>query len=620
LARISSAGIAMTGKIKKFGKYLGLTLGSLLLLFAAFAAHEWYAKPFFIGNFANRVFVQYLMKSPEDLTFLGIFEQFGITGHNAEWNDDSQAAVKERTEFIRQTIETLDSYDVSDLTDEWRVSVEVVKEFLGNPEQDWRFRLHHYPVNQLDGLQLEIPDFLVAFHAVTTRTDAEHYISRLSKVGVKMAQNMEGLLKSEDRGIIPPTFVIDKSLAGMRAFVAKPPEDNALYTSFKSKMEDSDTIGVEEREEFLLAARGQIEAVVYPAYQQYIDYFTALRAKSNNDAGVWKLSDGDAYYNYRLRVHTTTDMTAKEIHALGLAEVARIEIEVLEIFEAEGFDTSMGIKELFDALAQDERFYYPDTEQGREQILQDYTRIISEIDAGLSDAFNVRPAAPIVVERIPASKEQTSGAYYSAPAGDGSRPGVFYANLYDVRETPKYGMRTLAYHEAIPGHHLEAALQLELDNLPAFTSAVFFTAYSEGWGLYAERLAWEMGFQSDPYDNLGRLQAEMLRAVRLVVDTGIHSKRWSREEAIDYMLEKTGRAESEVVSEVERYIVLPGQATAYTVGMLEILRLRSEAQMALGDDYDIRDFHDVVLQHGPLPLTVLRDLVKKYIADKQVES
>lgn len=610
----------MTGKIKTIGKRLGLLLASVLILFAAFAAHEWYAKPFFIGNFANRAFVQYLMKSPEDLTYLGIFEQFGISGHNGEWNDDSQAAVKDRAEFTRQIIDTLDSYDVSDLTDDWRVSVEVVKEFLGNPEQDWRFRLHDYPVNQLDGLQLEIPDFLVAFHAVYTRKDAEHYISRLSKVGIKMAQNMEGLLLREDKGIIPPTFVIDKSLTGMAAFVSTPPEGNTLYTSFKSKMEKTDAISVEERETLLLAARRQIEDVVYPAYQRYIDYFTALRAKSTNDAGVWKLPDGEAYYNHRLRVQTTTKMTAEDIHAMGLAEVARIEGEVMEIFEAEGFDTSLGIKAMFDALAQDERFYYPDTEQGRTQILKDYTRIISEVDEGLGSAFNVRPAALLVVERVPTSIEQTSGAYYTAPAGDGSRPGVFYANLYDVRATPRYGMRTLAYHEGIPGHHLQSAVQLELDHLPAFRSAVDFTAYSEGWGLYAERLAWEMGFQSDPYDNLGRLQLEMLRAVRLVVDTGIHAKRWTREEAIDYTLDKTGRPESEVVSEIERYIVLPGQATAYTVGMLEILRLRSEAQAALGDDYDIREFHDVVLKHGEVPLTVLRDLVTNYIAEKQIES
>ena len=607
----------MNGNIKKIRKHLGLTLVSLLLLFVAFAAHEWYARPFFIGNFANRTFVQYLMKSPEDLTYLGIFEQFGINGHNGEWNDDSQVAVQERREFIRQTIDTLATYDVSELTEDWRLSVEVMKEFLGNPEQDWRFRLHDYPVNQLDGLQLEIPDFLVAFHAVNTRKDADHYISRLSKTAIKMTQNMEGLLLSETRGIVPPTFVIDKSLAGMRAFVSTPPENNALYTSFQLKMEDTDAISVEEREEFLLAARAQLEDVVYPAYQRYIDYFTALRPKSSNDAGVWKLPDGDAYYNYLLRVHTTTEMTAEDIHTLGLAEVARIEGEMLELFEAEGFDTSQGIKVMFDALAQDERFYYPDTQQGRSQILQDYTSIIREIDAGLGSAFHVRPAAALVVERVPASKEQTSVAYYSAPAGDGSRPGVFYANLYDVKATPKYGMRTLAYHEGIPGHHLQAAVQLELDDLPAFRSAVNFTAYSEGWGLYAERLAWEMGFQSDPYDNLGRLQLEMLRAVRLVVDTGIHAKRWTREEAIDYMLEKTGRAASEVVSEVERYIVRPGQATAYTVGMLEILRLRSEARAALGDNYDIREFHDVVLKHGALPLTVLRELVMQYIAREQ---
>ncbi|WOJ98543.1 DUF885 domain-containing protein [Congregibacter brevis] len=604
--------------VKKIGKYLGLTIGGVLLIFAAFAAHEWFAKPFFIGNFVNRTFVQYLLSSPEELTYVGIFEQFGINSHNAQWDDDSEVAAEEKNQFTRRTLATLDSYDVDKLAADWQLSVKVAKEYLGDPEQDWRFRHHSYPVNQLDGVQLEIPEFLVSFHQINTREDAEHYISRLSKIGLKMDQVMEGLLLREAEGMLPPTFVIDKSIEGMSAFVASPAEENSLYTSLQTKMQNTDAINKGEREAFLAAARTQIEQVVYPAYQGYIDYFTALRDKSNDDAGVWKLPDGEAYYNYLLRVHTTTNMSANEIHAIGVAEVARIQQEMLAIFAAEGFDTSPGVKALFDELAQDERYYYPDTEEGRVRILEDYASIIKEMEEGIGSTFNVIPNVDIVVEPVPAMNERTlGGAYYMAPSSDGSRPGVFYANLYDIRTSPKYAMRTLAYHEGIPGHHLQSAVQLELEGLPAFRAYVDFTAYSEGWGLYAERLAWEMGFQPDAYDNLGRLQDELLRAVRLVVDTGIHAKRWTREEAIDYMLDTTSRTASEVVAEIERYIVDPGQATAYMVGMQEILRLRSEVQAALGDAYDIRDFHDVVLNSGEIPLTVLRELVMQYIDSKQ---
>ncbi len=311
-------------------------------------------------------------------------------------------------------------------------------------------------------------------------------------------------------------------------------------------------------------------------------------------------------------------MTADEIHALGLAEVGRIQGEMLNIFAAQGYDTTLSVKDLFDQLAEEERFYYPDSDEGRAQILEDYAKIINEIEGGMAEAFNLMPKAAIEVRRVPEFSEKTApGAYYNGPSRDGSRPGIFYANLYDIKATPKYGMRTLAYHEGVPGHHFQKALQTELEGVPQFRKEFGLTAFAEGWALYAERLAWEMGYQDDPYDNLGRLQAELMRAVRLVVDTGIHAQRWTREEAIDYMLENTGMAESDVVAEIERYIVIPGQATSYKVGMMELLRLRDEARQALGDDFDIREFHDVVLQNGDLPLIAVRELVVKYIADKQ---
>jgi uncharacterized protein (DUF885 family) len=269
-------------------------------------------------------------------------------------------------------------------------------------------------------------------------------------------------------------------------------------------------------------------------------------------------------------------------------------------------------------VSEDPKFYYPDTDQGREQILKDYQEIIDEINRGIDSAFNIRPKMGVEVKRIPEFKEKTSpGAYYEPPALDGSRPGAFYANLYDIKATPKYSMRTLAYHEAIPGHHFQIAIQQELEDIPMFRKFAPFTAYVEGWALYAEYLAWEMGFQSNPMDNLGRLQAELFRAVRLVVDTGIHAKRWTREQAIDYMLKNTGMAESDVIAEIERYIVMPGQATAYKVGMLKILELREKAKTELGDQFDLAEFHDVILKNGALPLDILERLVNQYIKDKK---
>jgi len=608
----------MAGKVKTFFKRLALSVAGVFVLVAAFAAHEWYAKPFFINNFFNRAFIQYVADKPEMLTSLGILEQVGIHGHNARWNDDSEAARDRDFDKLSKILATVDEYDPADLTEDEILSVKVLKELLGDPEKMRRYRYYDYRVNQLFGLQNSIPRFLDTFHLVNTAEDAENYISRLAGIDTKMEQNMEGILIREEKGIIPPTFVIDKSVAIMQDFVDQPAKDNVLYTSFEGKLANADGISAEQQEAFLAAAKTEIENVVYPAYQRYIDYFSALRARSNNDAGVWKLSDGEAFYNYVLRTHTTTAMTADEIHAIGVAEVDRIQAEMLEIFESEGYDSSLGVKALFDQLAREDRFYYPDTDEGRAQILADYAAIIDAVEAGMAAAFNITPEAEIVVRRVPEFSEATApGAYYNHPSRDGSRPGTFYANLYDIKATPKYGMRTLAYHEAVPGHHFQIAIQTELQGVPEFRKEAGFTAYSEGWALYAERLAWEMGFEDDPYDNLGRLQAELLRAVRLVVDSGIHAKRWSREEAIDYMLANTGMAESDVVAEIERYIVDPGQATAYKVGMMELLRLREEARQALGDNFDIRDFHDVILKNGALPLTVVREQVMKYIEAKQ---
>jgi uncharacterized protein (DUF885 family) len=384
-------------------------------------------------------------------------------------------------------------------------------------------------------------------------------------------------------------------------------------------MAKTETISKEKQQQILAKAENNIKNFVHPAYQLFIDYFDNIKNKATNDDGFWRLPQGDKAYELALQFFTTTDYTADEIHQIGLQEVDRIQAEILTILSEQGFDTSHGFSAAIEKMASDERFYYPDNDEGRAQILQDYQTILDEINAGLDSAFNIRPKAGMEVVRIPKFKEKTApGAYYQQPAIDGSRPGRFFANLYDIKATPKYTMRTLAYHEGIPGHHFQIAVAMELEGMPFFRRMSPFTAYTEGWALYAEQLAWELGFQQDPFDNIGRLQAELFRAVRLVVDTGIHSKRWTREQAIDYMKTNTGMATSDVTAEIERYIVMPGQATSYKVGMMKILSLREKAKQALGDKFDLRDFHDVVLKNGAVPLAILERLVNRYIKDTLV--
>jgi uncharacterized protein (DUF885 family) len=451
-------------------------------------------------------------------------------------------------------------------------------------------------------------------HQVHDVTDAEHYVSRLSQVGRKFGQVLDGLRHRESLGILPPQFVVSKVLEEMRAFVATPVEEGILMVALLNKMEEAG-LPAQEQQRIALEAREEIENTVYPAYGELIAYFEQLDDKVSENNGVWALPDGDELYRLAIRLFTTTDYTPDYLHAFGLAEVERIQAEILDILDGEGWDVSEGFYAAISDMAEDPRFYYSDSDEGREQILADYRAILDEVSMGLEPYFDVMPQAGLEVDRIPEFKEKTSpGAYYEIPAMDGSRPGVFYANLHDIKATPRYGMRTLAYHEGIPGHHFQLAIQQQQEDLPFFRRLIPAIAYSEGWALYAEQLAWELGFQDDPYDNIGRLQGELFRAVRLVVDTGIHHKRWNREQAIEYMLRNTGYAESDVVAEIERYFVMPAQALAYKVGMTKILELRDLARAELGDAFDIREFHNVVLTNGSVPLDILEDLVQSYIA------
>ena len=601
--------------IKKTFKWLGLLLLTAIIISGSFAAYEWNAdKPFRFRSFVDREVLKMAFESPEILTSLGFLESVGITSHNAKLDDASLAKEDELFGKLKNIHKTLNSYENDDLSEEDLLSKEIALYLLNTVKDAEQFRYHSYPVNQLFGIQNEYPSFMEAQHQINSTDDVENYLSRLKLIKVKFTQALEGLKLREKKGIIPPLFVIERVLEEMNTFVDKPIEENILYTSLAKKMADNENIDDSKQADLLAKAKINIAQHVQPAYTLLIDYFTNLQSKATTDDGFWRLPNGEKAYASSLAFFTTTNYTPQYIHDLGLKEVERIQTEIMTILAEQNYDVSQGFSATIEILAAQESFYYEDSDAGRAQILIDYQKILDEISVGLDSAFRIRPKAGMEVVRIPAFKEKTSpGAYYQQPAIDGSRPGKFFANLYDIKATPKYSMRTLAYHEGIPGHHFQIAVAMELEGLPLFRMFSPFTAYTEGWALYTEYLAWEMGFQDDPFDNVGRLQAELFRAVRLVVDTGIHYKKWTREEAIDYMKVNTGMAQSDVTSEIERYIVMPGQATSYKVGMMKILELREKSKLTLGDKFDLRDFHDVVLKNGAVPLNILERFIDAYI-------
>mgnify|MGYP001818210113 FL=1 len=564
--------------------------------------------------YLDRQLVKMAFDDPEMLTSLGFLESMGINGHNAHLDDVHPDRTDEFFADMKAFGEGLHQYDDDDLDDGQRLSKQIALYLSAMVEDFYPYRHHTYPANQMSGIQSSFPTFMDAQHQVNSVEDAEHYLSRMSELPRKHEQWLLGLKIRENKDIIPPRFVIERIQEQMRDFVATPAEENILYTSLAKKLEEAEDVDEAQAEELLGRVAVSIDENIYPAYGMFINYFSELEAKAGDDHGYWHLPGGADAYKLALRFFTTTDYTADEIHETGLAEVARIQGEMLEIFAEEGVDTSLGYADAMDAYSSRAEFYYEDSDEGRAQILEDYQAMLDEFDTKLDSVFNIRPEAGMEVVRIPEFKEKTSpGAYYQQPSIDGTRPGRFYANLYDIKATPKFGMRTLAVHEGIPGHHFQVAIAMELEGMPLIRRFAPFTAYVEGWALYAEQVAWEQGLLPTNADNIGRLTGELMRAVRLVVDTGIHHKRWTREEAIEYMLANTGMAESEVVSEIERYIVLPGQATAYKVGMMKILELRQKAMDALGDDFDIRTFHDAVLKNGAVPLDILEQLIDEYI-------
>ena len=603
---------------KRLLKWLLGIVAVLILIAAVFVVNATWFRPWSLNVFYEKVFVAFMFDNPELLSSIGLVEQFGITGHNAKLNDESPAQQQRQFDRLKRNIADLQAYPLEKQSESQRLSTAVLMWFLRVQADAERFQHHDYPVNQLFGVQNRWPSFMANTHRLLAPRDCEYYLKRLEGLPAKWDQVLESVKLREQKGVIPPRFVIEKVLKEMTDFVATPPAENILATSFKTRAAKIQKLSENDRADYQRKVEERIGTIVYPAYQKLIAYFAELLPKTTTDDGVWKLPDGEAYYAHMLRQSTTTRLNPGDIHSLGVSEVARIESEMRGLLDANGF-AGQPIGAAMKALAADPRFLFPNDDSGRNAAIAEYTRLINQALERSKQLFVTLPQAPCEVRRVPEFKEKTGpGAYYEAPALDRTRPGVFYANLRDMNEIPKWGMATLAYHEAVPGHHFQLTVAQEIKGVPQFRKMIPFTAYSEGWALYTEWLARQAGwYENDPFGDLGRLQAELFRAVRLVVDTGIHAQRWTREQAIAYMLEKTGMGEKDVTAEIERYIVAPGQACAYKVGMLKIQELRDGAQRELGEKWDEREFHDIVLKNGALPLEILEQQVKGWIQGKK---
>ena len=451
-------------------------------------------------------------------------------------------------------------------------------------------------------------------HPIRNGREAEDYIARVKMFDDALKANLIWLEEQKKLGIFAPRFVFDHVIGQLRELIGYEDSENPLMQIFIKKISEID-ISEAEKNILLQDLSTTIETEVKLGFKLILEFMLENYENANLHHGVWSLPEGDDFYNLRLKSYTTTDYSAEEIHQIGLEEVARIGNRMKEIFVELGYEVNKPIGEMMNDLNEDPRFLYEDTPDRKEIVIRDYNQMVKEAEQDVRPYFEEFPKSPVEVRAVPEYSEKTAaGGYYQSPSLDGSRPGVFYANLYDIKQTPKFGMRTLTFHEAVPGHHFQIALNLENEDLTLYRRLGYRTsAFTEGWALYSEQLAVEVGMTKDLYDELGVLQSEMFRANRLVVDTGLHYKKWTRERAMEYMKKTTGMSDTEVRVEIERYIVWPAQATSYKMGMLKILELRDRAKNKMGNKFDLKEFHSLVLNQGIVPLFVLEDLVDEWI-------
>ncbi len=555
------------------------------------------------------IFMENVMRSPMYQSYLGIKQD------QDKWDDISEQRQQEDLALQKQQLEQVLAIDVEQLDAQTSLSWKLMKQSLENGIEDFQWRYYNYPVNQMFGLHSSVASLLINQHRISDISDAQAYISRLNGLPALFEQLVANLNVRAENGIIAPKFVYPYVISDSQNIITGAPfddgEPSTLMADFANKVEALE-IEQTQKDELLNQAKQALTNSVKPAYESLIAALTQLETQADTNDGAWKFPRGDEFFNNALNRTTTTDLTATEIHQIGKDEVARIHDEMRAIMQQVGFEGTL--QEFFVHMRGNEDFIYAANDEGRQRYMDEATALIDNMKGRLDELFITKPKADLIVKAVEPFREKSAGkAFYQQPSMDGSRPGTYYANLYDMASMPTYQMEALAYHEGIPGHHMQIAIAQELEGIPKFRKFGRYTAYSEGWGLYSELVPKEIGLYQDPYSDFGRLAMELWRACRLVVDTGIHAMKWTREQGIDYYVTNTPNAEADAIKMVERHIVMPSQATAYKIGMNKIIELREKAKAELGEKFDIRQFHDVVLANGPVPLNVLEDFVREYI-------
>ncbi len=566
------------------------------------------------NEFFDKVFDERVDRSPEFQTRLGIKKDYD------KWDDPSEEFSTTSFELVKDHLSYLkDSISVENLDEATQLSYRLFKKSLETEISSYQYRYHNYPINQMFGFHADVPAFLINFHRIDNIEDTKAYLQRLSGVKQLFATEIENLKIREKQGIILPKFLFWRVIEASENVIAGQPfekveKQSAIWEDFQNKLEKLE-VDNQQKEQLLSSCKDLLLTTVKPAYEQLINFLKAQEASSTNEAGAWKFPNGEDFYNDALAKTTTTGYSASEIHEIGLSEVDRIHKEMKSIMKSVDFKGDLNA--FFKFMATDDQFYFEETEEAKQLYLDSATLLIDNMEKQLDALFITKPKSSMIVKRVEAFREKSGGkAFYNSPAPDGSRPGIYYVNLYKMADMPTYEMEALAYHEGIPGHHMQRAIAQELQNVPKFRKYASYTAYTEGWALYCEAIPKEIGLYQNPYSDFGRLAMELWRACRLVVDTGIHFKKWNREEGIAYYKNNTPASEDQCIKMVERHIVMPSQATAYKIGMIKIMALRQKAIDSLGDKFDVREFHDVVLTSGAVPLDILEDQVDIWIASK----
>ena len=575
-------------------------------------------KPFSIDHYLGKELVLDLTGSPEELTYVGILDRFNwLINHNSKLSIPQDSDIEDEIKHTEKIIKTLYKYNDSNLSDIQKNTKKIaIFDYENQLKELQYFPYLDYPLNQIGGIHLNTIEFMNSVHPIRTKSEAKAFIKRTDLIKEVYEGTLNDLKKQADNGIYPPEFVYGHVINQLDEFINISNSEHPLYKQFMLKVKklelSNDEIDYLENE-----ITRSINESVTPGFKLLRNFMANTQKNANKNHGIWSQPGGDEYYKLKIRTFTTTDYSPEEIHQMGLNEVKRISSRMKEILTSLGYDENKSVGELMNELNENPAFLYADTADRKEIVVNDYTDMVNEAIRVMTNYFHTMPKSEVIVKAVPEYSEQNAaGGYYQSPALDGSRPGVFYANLYDIKQTPTYSMRTLAYHEATPGHHHQIAHSLENEELTLYRRFGYYTsAFAEGWALYSEILALEVGLAENPYDELGILQSELFRANRLVVDTGMHYKRWTREEAMDYMKSVTGMSDTEVRVEIERYIVWPGQALSYKVGMIKILELRKRAMKELGEKFNIKDFHSAVLDHGNPPLFIVEEMVEKMIEE-----